>query len=257
MTEKESETSIKFLRTDRGGEFNSDEFDAFLRDNGIQRQLTTERKNRTLMNWVRAMLAAKCVPKEFWAEAATWAIHVLNRTPTQTLDAITPEEAWSGKKPTVSYFRVFGCLCHVYIPDNRRTKLDDKSVAGVLLGVSNESKGYRVYNPLTKKIITSRDVVFEEDKQWNWTSMEENHEENLEWENEERVSKQVEEENSQSREEREEFTDGRNEDSEGCSTSHSSKENRVRKLLSWLSDYVREGEYTEDEDANANLALLV
>ena len=50
------------------------------------------------------------------------------------------------------------------MPDSKRTKLDDKSFSCVLLGVSEESKAYRLYDPISQKIIISRDVVFEEDK---------------------------------------------------------------------------------------------
>jgi hypothetical protein len=80
----------------------------------------------------------------------------------------TPEEAWGGIKPSIVYFRVFGCISHVHVPDSKRAKLDDKSLACVLLGVSEESKAYRLYDPASQKIIVNRHVVFEEDKGWNW-----------------------------------------------------------------------------------------
>ena len=79
-----------------------------------------------------------------------------------------PKEAWSGIKPSVEYFKVFGCLAHVHVPDQKRIKLDDKSFQCVLLGVSDESKAYRLFDPVSKKIIVSRDVVFEENEGWNW-----------------------------------------------------------------------------------------
>ena len=116
------------------------------------------------MNLVRAMLSEKKIPKTFWAEAARWAIHVLNRSPTFAMKDVTLKEAWSGEKPSVEHFRVFGCIGHVHIPDAKRTKLEDKSVNYVLLGVNDESKGYRLYYPVAKKIIVSRDVVFDEDR---------------------------------------------------------------------------------------------
>jgi hypothetical protein len=50
----------------------------------------------------------------------------------------------------------------------QRTKLDNRSVKCILLGVSEESKGYRLFNPITKKVVISRDVIFEEEKQWDW-----------------------------------------------------------------------------------------
>lgn len=176
--EKKVGAPIQCLRTDRGGEFTSNEFAKFCEEQGISRQLTAaytpqqngvaERKNRTIMNMVRSMLDGRQVPKEFWPEAANWCIHILNRCPTTALEDKTPSEAWNGFKPDVDYFRVFGCLAHVHIPDQRRSKLDDKSRPYVFLGVSKESKAYRLFDPTTKKICVSRDVKFEEDKGWNW-----------------------------------------------------------------------------------------
>jgi hypothetical protein len=116
------------------------------------------------------MLSAKDIPKVFWPEAVKWATHVMNRSPTLSVKNITPEEAWSGIKPSVKYFRVFGCLAHVHVPDNQRVKLDNKSIKCIHLGVSDESKAYKLYDPAKKKIVVSRDVVFEECKAWNWNS---------------------------------------------------------------------------------------
>lgn len=50
----------------------------------------------------------------------------------------------------------------------QRIKLDNQSSICVFLGVNEESKGYRLYNPITKKVVVSRDVIFEKDKQWDW-----------------------------------------------------------------------------------------
>ncbi|KAJ6423528.1 hypothetical protein OIU84_024484 [Salix udensis] len=193
--EKETSKFIKGLRTDRGGEYTSQQFNEFCLKNGINRQLTSaytphqngvvERKNRTIMNMVRSMLYDMKIPRSFWPEAANWAVHVLNRCPTLAVKDMTPEEAWGGSKPSVQYFRVFGCISHVHVPAATRNKLDNRSVKCVLLGVSDESKAYRLYNPATNKIIVSRDVRFDEDKSWIW---DENHEAtlvvDLEWEDE-------------------------------------------------------------------------
>lgn len=59
----------------------------------------------------------------------------------------TPEEAWSGLKPSVEYFKVFSCIGHVHIPDIKRKKLDNKSFKCVFLGVSEESKAFQMYDP--------------------------------------------------------------------------------------------------------------
>ena len=194
--EKQSGLRIKCLRTDRGGEFTSSEFNEFCKDSGIKRQLTTpytpqhngvaERKNRTVMNMVRSMLVEKNVPKVLWPEAVNWAFYLLNRCPTSSVKDVTPEEAWSGIKPSVAHLRVFGCIVHTHIPDVHRTKLKDKSRRGVLFGLSVESKGYKLFDPTSKRMTLSRDVIFEEDKKWDWdATYEESIQVDLEWENEE------------------------------------------------------------------------
>ena len=76
-----------------------------------------ERKNRTMMNMVRSMLSNKRIPKSFWLEAVNWSIYVQNRCPTLAVKDITPGEAWSGVKPSVEHFRVFGCIAHVHVPE--------------------------------------------------------------------------------------------------------------------------------------------
>ncbi|MCI16981.1 retrovirus-related pol polyprotein from transposon tnt 1-94, partial [Trifolium medium] len=87
---------------------------------------------------VRSIISARSIPKKFWPEAVKWVTYVMNRCPTHAVKDLTPEEAWSGVKPFVHHFRVFGCLAHVHIPDVHRKKLDSKSIACVLLGESEE-----------------------------------------------------------------------------------------------------------------------
>ncbi|KAK2970503.1 hypothetical protein RJ640_013575 [Escallonia rubra] len=176
--EKEVGSPIKILRTDRGGEYNSHEFVNFCEIHGIKRQLTAaytpqqngvcERKNRTILNMVRSLLTRSGIPKTFWPEAVKWSIHILNRSPTFAVQNMTPEEAWSGRRPAVDYFRIFGCISYAHIPDEKRKKLVDKGEKCIFLGVSDQSKAYKLYNPSTKKIVISRDVVFDEDQTWPW-----------------------------------------------------------------------------------------
>ncbi|GKV41367.1 hypothetical protein SLEP1_g48909 [Rubroshorea leprosula] len=82
---------------------------------------------------------------------------------------LTLKEAWSGRRPAVDYFRIFGCIAYAHVPDQKKSKLDDKGEKCIFLGVSDQSKAYRLYNPLTKKVIISRDVVFDEASTWSWT----------------------------------------------------------------------------------------
>ncbi|KAJ0566009.1 putative RNA-directed DNA polymerase [Helianthus annuus] len=178
LVENETGHYVKCLRSDRGGEFTSQEFNIFCEKEGIQRQLTAaytpqqngvaERRNRTLINMVRCLLAEKEMPKHFWAEAVVWACHVLNRCISRSLDKMVPEEIWTGVKPSVGHFRVFGSVGYAHVPVQLRTKLDDKSHKCIFLGVSIESKAYRLYDPITKKLVISRDVIFDEGGKWDW-----------------------------------------------------------------------------------------
>jgi len=81
---------------------------------------------------------------------------------------MTPEEAWSGRKPGMDNFKIFGCIAYAHIPNEKRRKLDDKSEKCIFLGVSETSKAFKLLNPLTNQIVTSRDVVFDEESIWDW-----------------------------------------------------------------------------------------
>ncbi|GMJ12505.1 hypothetical protein HRI_004919700 [Hibiscus trionum] len=87
---------------------------------------------------------------------------------------MTPEEAWCGRQPNVCHFGVFRCVAYSHVPDQKRTKLDDKAEKCVFLGISNESKAYKLYNHITKKVIISRDVIFDEHTFCPWGEKENN-----------------------------------------------------------------------------------
>jgi len=178
IVEKQNGYKIRTVRSDQGGEYTANDFEAFCTQQGIRHQTTpaytpqlngvAERKNRTIFDMARSLLKAKKLPKQYWAEAVSCAVYLLNRCPTKSLQAVTPEEAWSGHKPSVTHLRVFGCVAYAKIADARRTKLDDKSEKCIFVGYGDRRMGYKLYNPITKKIIMSRDVIFEEDKTWQW-----------------------------------------------------------------------------------------
>ena len=109
------------------------------------------------------MLHSRNLEAKIWAEEVHIAVYILNRTPTKAILNITPEEAWSGRKPTVSHFRIFGCKAYAHIPDERRRKLERKSEKFIMVGYSEESKEYRLYNPKKNEIYIKRNVWFDED----------------------------------------------------------------------------------------------
>lgn len=172
LVENQYEKKIKILRTDNGGEYTSTEFEEYLQKEGIRHEKTVpktpeqngvaERKNRTLVEAVRSMLSDSKLSKTFWAEALSTATYVRNRSPTTTLNDMTPYEALNGRKANVNHLRTFGCVAHVHIPKDERDKLDSKSKRCVLLGYGSVTKGYRLYDFNAKKVLHSRDVIFDE-----------------------------------------------------------------------------------------------
>jgi transposase InsO family protein len=123
--EVEKNAKVKALRTDRGGEFRSFEFDEYCKTMGINRYLTTpyspqqngvvERRIQTVLGMTRSMMKSMCVPSEFWGEAVTTAVYILNRASTKSLTWRTPYEAWYERKPKLEHFRNFWCLMHVKV----------------------------------------------------------------------------------------------------------------------------------------------
>jgi hypothetical protein len=80
---------------------------------------------------------------------------------------MVPQESWSGKDHSVSHFKVFGCIAYAHVPKQTRSKLDDKSEKCIFIGYDEQSKEYKLFNPITKKFIVSRDVVFKEEESWD------------------------------------------------------------------------------------------
>lgn len=146
------------------------------------------------------------------------------------------------KKPNVEYFRVFGCIANVHIPDKNRVKLDEKSHKCVFLGISEESKAYRLYDPTAKRVIVSRDVVFEENESWNWRRSDKDVRSDVfTWvdSDDEEISDydEEEEEEGEDEEEQVEEADSGTEELEGENDA-ATPEERVRRAPRWMEDYV-------------------
>ncbi|KXJ68982.1 hypothetical protein RP20_CCG000687 [Aedes albopictus] len=162
---------IATLRCDNGGEYRSKEFERFCKKKGIQVEWTvpytpeqngvSERMNRTLVEKTRAMLEDCGIDKRFWGQAVQTAAFLTNRSPTSAVDVKkTPFELWESKKPDVSKLRAFGSKVFVHLPKEHRTKLDAKTWKGIFVGYSHN--GYRIWDPVKKRIIIARDVDFVE-----------------------------------------------------------------------------------------------
>lgn len=167
----ETGQSVKTLRSDNGGEFMGTEFESWLAARGIRHETSVphtpeqngvaERDHRVMMESARSMIHAKNLPLELWAEAVNFAAYTLNRVLTSGRK-LTPYECWYGKRPNVSHLRIFGTKAFTHIPDAERKKLDAKSRECILVGYSETQKGYRLWDTSSRKILVSRDVLFDE-----------------------------------------------------------------------------------------------
>jgi hypothetical protein len=120
----------------------------------------------------RSMMKSKGMSGKFWGEAVSTAVYLLNRAPTKSVVGMTLYEAWYGRKPSVDHLCTFGCVAHVKTVAGHTSKLADQSTPMVMIGYEAGTKAYRTYNPVNKKLIVTRDIVFDEKKSWNWNSAE-------------------------------------------------------------------------------------
>ncbi|CAI5485781.1 unnamed protein product [Closterium sp. Naga37s-1] len=181
MVERQQDRLVKSIRTDRGGEFLSKEFELWLKKNGIRHSLTmpyspamngiAERANRTITEAARGLLIEAGLPDYFWPDAVRSACVAKNRALTHVgADKWVPYVEWLGRKPKVDMLRVFGCMCMALVPKHlRHNKLGAKAVWAVHLGMAQNSKGWLLWDPFTKKFLVSRDCKFMENfmyKDW-------------------------------------------------------------------------------------------
>ncbi|CAA7015031.1 unnamed protein product [Microthlaspi erraticum] len=182
LVENQMNKIVKVLRTDNGLEFCNVKFDDYCRTHGIERHRTctytphqngvAERMNRTLMEKVRCMLNESGLGEEFWAEAASTAAYVINRSPCSAIDHNVPEELWLNRKPGYKHMRKFGSIAYVH---HDQGKLKPRALKGVFLGYPQGTKGYRVWLLELEKCVISRNVVFHEEKVFKDLKSEEEH----------------------------------------------------------------------------------
>lgn len=169
-----SDNTINILRTDNGTEYVNQVLENFLKKSGIRFQTTTpytpqqnvlaQRMNRTIVEKTRCMILDAKLTNNYWAEAISTAVYVTNRSPSSGLDGKTPEEVWSGKPLNLSDLKVFGCKATVHFINPNLKKWDSKSEEYIFVGYCLETKRYRLYHPVSKKLFKNRDVVFLENQ---------------------------------------------------------------------------------------------
>ena len=163
LVEKQIGKSIKVLRSDRGGEYLSNEFLNHLKDKGILSEWTppytsqlngvSERSNRTLLDMVRSMMSFTDLPLTFWGYAVETANYILNRVPSKSVTS-TPYEIWKCKRPNLKYFKIWGCSA--YVKNIFGHKLSARADLCKFIDYPQEGVGYIFYHPTEQRILVSR-----------------------------------------------------------------------------------------------------
>ena len=133
-----------------------------------QQNSVVEYKNRHILEITQALLTATYVPKRFWPDEVMIVVYLMNRLPSRVLHYKTPLQVFAQHVTLASILmlppRKFGCVTYVHIHKNQRTKLDPCVVRCVFLGYAAHKKGYRCYDPATRRLYTTMDVTFIESK---------------------------------------------------------------------------------------------
>ncbi|KAJ9541723.1 hypothetical protein OSB04_028229 [Centaurea solstitialis] len=163
---------VRKIRSDNGTEFKNATLDAYLTSVGIshnfsgaytpQQNGVVERRNRTLVEAARTMLAYSGLPLTFWAEAVSTACFTQNRTIITKRFQKTPYHIINRRVPNVKFFHVFGCRCYILNNRDNLGKFDKKADEGYFLGYSLTLKTFRVYNKRTKMVMETVYVTFDE-----------------------------------------------------------------------------------------------
>nr|GEW89114.1 retrovirus-related Pol polyprotein from transposon TNT 1-94 [Tanacetum cinerariifolium] len=173
---KESNTRppVKTIRCDNGTEFKNRDIIKFCGSKWIKREYSNartsqqngvaERKNMTLIEAARTMLADSFLPNTFWAEAVSAAYYVLNRVLVTKSQNKKPYELLIGKIPIISYIRPFGCHVTILNTIDYIDKFEKKFDEGFLVGYSLSSKAFRVYNLETKRVKENLHINYLENK---------------------------------------------------------------------------------------------
>ncbi|GJW75811.1 putative ribonuclease H-like domain-containing protein [Tanacetum coccineum] len=163
---------VKVIRCDNGTEFKNREMNQFCEIKGILRQFSVartpqqngvaERRNRTLIEAARTMLADSKLPTTFWAEAVNTACYVQNRVLVVKPHNKTPYELFHGRTPTLSFMRPFGCPVTILNTIDHLGKFDGKADEGFFVGYSLNSKAFRVFNSRTRIVEENLHIRFSE-----------------------------------------------------------------------------------------------
>ncbi|CAL1360108.1 unnamed protein product [Linum trigynum] len=171
---RQFDRSVRRIQTDNGREFQTTALNEYYAQEGIvlqtscvntpQQNGVVERKHRHLLEVARALRFHANLPIRFWGECLLTAVYLINRLPTVATQNHTPYERLFGKRAAYGHLKTFGCLAYAKDTASHLDKFGERGRACIFLGYPASQKGYRVMDLATRKLFTSRDVVFCEDK---------------------------------------------------------------------------------------------
>nr|KAJ0198111.1 hypothetical protein LSAT_V11C700366270 [Lactuca sativa] len=163
---------IKRVRSDNGGEFTSNHMLQFYNEHGILLETTcphtpqqngvVERKHIHFLETAHETRFEANLPNRFWGECILTAAYIINRLPSKVIKNKTPYEIVWNQKPQYDHMQVLGCLAYYRNTDTKGEKFENKGKPGVFLGYPQGTKGYKIYDIESRKIIISREVLFHE-----------------------------------------------------------------------------------------------
>nr|GEU59626.1 putative ribonuclease H-like domain-containing protein [Tanacetum cinerariifolium] len=151
LVENQLNRKVKAIRCDNGTEFENAQMIDLCRSKGIKREYgnprtlqqneVVERKNKTLIEAARTMLADSMLPTMFWTEAVRTACYVLNRVSVTSPHNKTSYALLTGNVPTISHFKLFGCHVTILNTSDHLGKFDGKADEGYIVGYSASTQG--------------------------------------------------------------------------------------------------------------------
>ena len=174
QAEVKTRECVNFFCSNGGGEYGSNELAAYFESKGIHHEKTNaytpqengiaERMNGTIVKMARTLLSEANISIMYWCFAVIYAVYIINRSHTCTLESKTPFKAYTGNKPSIAHLQIFGCKAYVHVLQEKHQKLDKKTLECIYLGYSEHKKAFVLLHHLSGCIIKSRDMHFDKSK---------------------------------------------------------------------------------------------
>lgn len=167
---------VKALRTDNGSEYVNKAFESHLKLLGIEHQRSidytprdnsrAERVNGTITPACRAFLLQTGLGPEWWGEGISTVVYIYNRTPHSSIKFKIPILIWTEKETLdLSHLRAPGCEAYVFVPKEKRKKLEPTAKRMLLLGYGLSDKHFRLLDlsdPSRRRVVRARSATFNE-----------------------------------------------------------------------------------------------